>query len=172
MNILEALSGKKCFRSRMLDNINYDSKTGVFTWDKNSKRTTAGKECGCIDKDGYIIIKFENKSYRSARLAWFIHYGYWPKDQIDHKNRNKKDNRICNLRECTRSQNSANIKNSKKISKTKRGVFYCNRDKMFIVNITKEGKKEYSEYFKTEQEARDAYKRKHVELHGKFSPYA
>ena len=41
------------------------------------------------------------------RAAWVLTYGPLPK-QIDHVNGDKTDNRICNLREVTRSENEAN----------------------------------------------------------------
>jgi len=34
--------------------------------------------------------------------------GQWPKEYIDHKNRKRDDNRWCNLREATHSQNYVN----------------------------------------------------------------
>jgi hypothetical protein len=36
--------------------------------------------------------------------------GEWPKTQIDHINLDKADNRWCNLREATQSQNFANTR--------------------------------------------------------------
>ena len=42
------------------------------------------------------------------RLAWLYVHGVWPKDQIDHINHVKTDNRMVNLREVTRSENQKN----------------------------------------------------------------
>ena len=42
------------------------------------------------------------------RLIWAFHYGHWPNGEIDHINRNRKDNRIINLREVSQSINYKN----------------------------------------------------------------
>ena len=65
-----------------------------------------GKEVGYLDKStGYRYVEINGISYYSHRLIWFMHYGTWPKGQIDHINGIKDDNRIENLREATASEN-------------------------------------------------------------------
>lgn len=63
---------------------------------------------GSIDKDGYLIIKVKGHQFKAHRIVWFLCKGYWPTKEIDHINRNRTDNRIENLRECTRQQNILN----------------------------------------------------------------
>ena len=48
------------------------------------------------------------KSTRLIGVAWFYVYGRWPRDEIDHINRIRSDNRIVNLREATHHQNTCN----------------------------------------------------------------
>jgi len=55
-------------------------------------------------KIGYIIIKINRKDYQAHRLAWLYEYGNFPKQTIDHINRIKTDNRICNLRDVSQSK--------------------------------------------------------------------
>lgn len=38
-------------------------------------------------------------TWSQARLIWLLHYGEWPKRDLEHINRDPFDNRICNLRE-------------------------------------------------------------------------
>lgn len=59
-----------------------------------------GSVAGCFDPTyGYNLIRVDGTLYRSARLAWFYVHGRWPEPQIDHKNRNRSDDRLENLRE-------------------------------------------------------------------------
>jgi hypothetical protein len=64
-----------------------------------------------IDKGGYIRFKisYQNKAvwYSAHRAIWFLHYGAWPKDTIDHINHVRTDNRIENLRDISREENSS-----------------------------------------------------------------
>ena len=46
------------------------------------------------------------KKFFAHRICYAMFYGKWPINQIDHINRNRSDNRICNLRDATYSQNN------------------------------------------------------------------
>lgn len=86
------------------------------------------------DMRGYdkvdLYINKKRYSFKVHRLVMLVFKGERPFDhkrnehyQIDHINRNKKDNRLCNLRYCTRDENMKNIKiktkyKSKKMNNT------------------------------------------------------
>ena len=82
------------------DTWDYDPDTGVLRW-KNSKQ--AGSSCG----NGYIYVGYKNKKYLAHRLIWLLNYEEWP-IQIDHTNRIKTDNRLCNLRNVVPQDNCRN----------------------------------------------------------------
>lgn len=63
---------------------------------------------GSFDKDGYKIIKIKGKQFKEHRIIWFLHYGEFPKSELDHINRNRQDNRIENLRESNRQEQNHN----------------------------------------------------------------
>ena len=89
---------------------NYDPETGVFTWKSKTKPATQiGAIVGYVTKSGYRALGFNKKTYLAHRIAWLYFYGEFPKHQIDHINRNRDDNSICNLRDVTPSQNSQNF---------------------------------------------------------------
>ena len=46
----------------------------------------------------YTDIHIDGYSYKAHRLVWLYVYGKWPEYTIDHVNREKSDNRLCNLR--------------------------------------------------------------------------
>jgi hypothetical protein len=68
---------------------------------------------------GYITIRVIYKSYLAHRLAWLYVHGEWPENLIDHINNNRSDNRICNLRKATKTENN---RNTLRGSKNKSGV--------------------------------------------------
>lgn len=92
-------------------NVRYDPETGVFVW-LVSKRgpIKAGDRAGTIGAGGYRYVKIEQRKYRAGRLAWAMHYGEQPAEEIDHRNGIRDDDRICNLRPATRAQNAENVK--------------------------------------------------------------
>jgi hypothetical protein len=101
-------------------NLRYDPGTGKITWKIPGRKRRIGEQAGTWS-NGYIRIHFNRKLYAAHRIAWYLHYGRWPTGEIDHINRNRKDNRIENLRELTRAQNSLND------GKTVRGVSFEKR---------------------------------------------
>lgn len=96
-------------QAELKNRLNYDPITGVFTWKiANGNRVAVGDVAGSYTGHGYIRIIIDKKSYRAHRLAWLYMTGNWPSDQIDHINHKRDDNRFCNLRECSNSENSQN----------------------------------------------------------------
>jgi len=73
-----------------------------------------GGECytlGSTHHSGYRFINYHNISYPEHHLVWLLFKGAFPdttKYEIDHKNRNRSDNRIENLRLVDRSGNAKN----------------------------------------------------------------
>lgn len=63
------------------------------------------------DTKKYTMVWIGGQLYAIHRLIWIYHYGESPKQDIDHINRNRYDNRIENLRVLTRSQNILNSGN-------------------------------------------------------------
>ena len=92
--------------------IRYEPETGDFYWiaQPNPRGPDIiGAKVGCLNGLGYWQIRFAKRHYYGHRLAWLFTHGYMPK-YIDHKNGKPWDNRLCNLRECTHSQNHGNYK--------------------------------------------------------------
>lgn len=108
---------------RLLD---YDPETGIFRWKertpdmfeegktpakdrcKSWNKRFSGKIAGYIDGQGYISISIYRTFYKAHRLAIYYITGLWPIEEVDHINRNRKDNRLTNIRECTKSNNQHN----------------------------------------------------------------
>ena len=89
--------------------LDYNPDTGLFCWKiRRSPNCTKGWFAG--SKSGqYLAIRVHNKLYMTHRLAWVLTTGEWPKNFIDHRNENKRDNRLYNLRDVSKSLNGLNI---------------------------------------------------------------
>lgn len=123
------------------------------------------------DKQGYASrnIRLQKNKYQRATLHRCIMNT--PKNLFtDHINGNTLDNRLSNLRICSRYENARNCKQrqNKKTSKFK-GVYQHSSAKKWVAEITFEHKSIYLGLFKTEQLAREAYDQASIEIHKDFS---
>lgn len=102
------------------ERFHYDAETGVLTWKSRSvprSRVRVGGVAGCSDKDGYRIVKVNNRNCKVHRLIWLMVTGEWPKFEIDHINGNASDNRFTNLRDVPHSINTQNLQRARKDNK-------------------------------------------------------
>ena len=67
-----------------------------------------GYKAGRLIGTGYRAIKYRERSYLAHRLAWFYVNGEWPETDLDHRDTDKQNNRIINLRPTNDSLNGAN----------------------------------------------------------------
>ncbi len=63
---------------------------------------------GKLETDGYIRIKYKGKLYSAGPIVWVLTHGKWPENKIDHKDRNKQNNRPSNLRDVSAFVNELN----------------------------------------------------------------
>ena len=110
-----------------------------------------GKEITKQSSEGYIYINLRHQLKRYVlqvhRFLFFNFNNYLP-EQIDHINRDRRDNRLINLRASTQSKNQWNRSNTKGYTKVKdryRAYIRCNNKR---INLG---------YYNTEQEAHNAY---------------
>lgn len=94
---------------RVREVLDYNPETGVFRWKvRLGQRCRVGNEAGSFSAEGYRQIKIDGRLHLAHRLAWLHTYGVWPRVDLDHRNEIKYDNRIANLREATKAQNTQN----------------------------------------------------------------
>jgi hypothetical protein len=139
--------------------LHYNPDTGVFTWSKKpSAKVYVGDIAGTLHPRGYIYIKFKGKIHRAHRLAFIYVTGNLPKNEVDHINGVKTDNRWANLRDCTHIENMSNFTKPNKNNKS--GLLgVTTKPDGFTAHISKLGTKYYLGFFKTAEEAHNAYRK-------------
>lgn len=150
---------------KILQNLtdNYDYISSGHLLSKKRKIKIIGTEL----ENGYLKIKISEIQILYHQAIFLKEKGYIPKI-IDHYNRNKKDNRIENLRDATNSQNRANAIKDRNSNNNFKGVNITPYGKYRAV-IYKDKKKYNIGNFKTEKEAAIAYDKKARELFGDFA---
>lgn len=140
------------------ERLSYDAKTGVLTWRIAPRRgIRAGSVAGSLSVLGYLWVGVDQQRVYAHRVCWFLKTGTWPVREIDHINGVKTDNRFCNLREATRSQNIMNTaKRADNINGVK-GVGWSKTSEKWRARITINGKVHYLGQFHDKTEAAAAY---------------
>ncbi len=96
-------------QARLKELFDYDGETGELIWRvKPSRRIPAGTIAGGYDGYGYIKITVDGRCYFAHLLVWVWCKGVSPQSTVDHRDTNKSNNRIDNLREVTTAQNQHN----------------------------------------------------------------
>jgi lysozyme family protein len=87
----------------------FDYKDGALYWKIfTNSRAPVGSKAGTFNKHNQRwYIRVNKIRYLEHRLIFLLHYGWLPKE-IDHKDNNRLNNRIENLRAATSSQNQQN----------------------------------------------------------------
>lgn len=141
--------------------LDYNPETGIFKWKKRDdvpqkwNTRNSGNITGWNHSNGYLQTCINYKKYYLHRLAWFYVNGVWP-DEIDHIDRDKKNNKISNLRVVTHRDNCAN-RTQRKNPTGYKGVIFSKRDKSWAAKITINGVLKHIGTFKSVEDAATAY---------------
>jgi len=142
---------------------------GKLYWKiKPSRNVNIGDRAGSQNNDGYRVIKINQKRIAEHRVIFMFYNGYLP-DKIDHQDRNKLNNHIDNLRECTSQQNQYNRKATKNSSSKYKGVGWKKQANKWQAFITINGKNSHLGYYDNEDDAARAYDKAARERHGEFA---
>lgn len=148
------------------EEISYCHKTGIFRWLKTGR---GRKEIpGWVGGGGYISIRVLGLVYRAHRLAWFMHYGYMPPNQIDHIDGDVSNNAMQNLRLATSTQNNRNASLRSDNKSGIRGVSWDKREERWRVQISVDKKNLTVGYFKSLDDAKSSYANASKMHHGEF----
>lgn len=160
---------KSITRENIIRLLDYNPETGIFLWKDDRQCIRAGSVAGFTERKGYRSIKVLNRTFKAHRLAWFIFYGEWPKDQIDHINRDKSDNRIANLRESSNSSNQWNSGVYSNSTTGYRGVSWHKKSQKYWARIGHQGRRIDIGLFDCPHEAALAFNDAAIKLRGEFA---
>lgn len=129
--------------------VHYEPDTGSFTWKvRSAYKVKVGDMAGGVDPhSGYRVIRINGKNYPAHRLAFLYITGSFPKQQVDHINRVRDDNRWVNLREVSPKENQMNRSIGKNNNSEVMGVSWCRTTHKWIASITVNGKLKHLGYF-------------------------
>jgi len=148
----------------------FDYKDGNLYWKKSKGRRIAGTLAG-TKSHTYCQVCINYVLYRNHRLIWIYHNNECPKE-IDHINGNTFDNRIENLRNCSKSQNQFNKKISKNNTSSIKGISWSKQKKKWRARISVDGQEKHIGFFDCLKKAEKAISQKRILLHGVFSKNA
>lgn len=149
--------------------LTYDPDTGEFRWRQRPlshfatarganvfNTQYAGTEAGCIQprkRTAYRRIRIDGCGYKAHRLAWLLHHGEWPSDQIDHLDGDGLNNRIDNLRVVSNRVNNQNKRMQLNNTSGVTGVLWAEDKQKWRAVIWVDGRRKHLGYYDTFEEA-------------------
>ena len=157
-----------CTVEYLKSRLTYNPATGELYWIKRGVFGSV-RRAGSIDPSGHLILQIDGKNYRSARVAWALHYGEWPPlDRcVDHKDRSPLNDKIDNLRLATVQQNSVNSSHRKTQLSGAKGV--VKKNNKWHANIYPNGERIRIGKFDSIEAAAEAYKNAAKVHYGEFA---
>jgi hypothetical protein len=147
----------------------FEYRDGNLYWKfPTSTKVKMGDKLGSLSSNGYMQTTFLGTRFKVHRLVFMYHYGYLP-PVVDHKDGNPLNNKIENLRACTKLQNSYN----KRLYSSNRsgitGVSWNCRDKRWMARCSVGGKKYHLGYFGNVEDAKKVVEEFKLKHHGEFA---
>lgn len=146
----------------------YDPITGSLNYADNpcNRKGLIGKRVGSFDQNGYRVVSFQRKTYRTHKLIWLWMTGQHTHYYVDHIDRNPANDSWANLREATLTENMRNrVRPLNAVGY--RGV--CKRRQRFAAYITISKKTKFIGLFSTAKEAAAAYDAEAIKQFGQFA---
>jgi len=145
-------------QARLRELFDYDPETGVMTRRiSTAPRAQAGQIVGTPDGSGYLRISIGGKKFRLHRLIHMYVHGAWPEHDIDHRDRNRSNNRLLNLRPATRAENCQNSGIPAHNTSGFKGVSWSKTMHKWEARISVANHGKVLGYFKTRELASAAY---------------
>jgi hypothetical protein len=109
------------------------------------------------------------KTFQAHRVVWLHLYGVWPVEQLDHIDRNRKNNAPSNLREASNIQNSRNRSTHRNNTTGAAGIWWHKPTAKWRASIRHEGKRIHLGLFEEKADAVAARKLAESRYYGEFA---
>ncbi|ATS93616.1 homing endonuclease [Pectobacterium phage DU_PP_I] len=153
--------------SLFLEYFRYDPLTGYLYWKKGKQRVKEGQLAQTPDS-GYLTTVLNGRHHRTHRIIWCLHNGPLAAGVvIDHKDRNKVNNLLDNLRVATRGENMQNTKLRSDNSLGHKGI-HQRENGRFRVAVSASGKRTSVGTFGTLEEAIVERDKAYLRIQGEF----
>lgn len=157
--------------ARLRELLHYDPETGIFT---RRLRTAQRHQIGdradfrinSGNQKGYYRVSLDSRRYMAHRAAWLYVHGEWPAGDIDHRDADRANNRIANLRDVTNQVNRENMRKPRINNRCGFLGVTTHAPGVYRASVHKGGKRIHIGLYDTPEEAHEAYlvaKRKHHE---------
>jgi hypothetical protein len=131
----------------------------------------AGNVAGSPNTKGYWDIGLGGRLYKAHRLAWLYAFGEWPPHQVDHRDGNRRNNAIANLRLATNQQNQANRGPQRNNTSGHKGVSWHRRERKWVAQMKVSGRKVNLGQYADFERACEAYRAGARRAQGEFAPF-
>lgn len=156
------------------DYVSYDFETGLMKWIKKTSKHShvkVGEAVGRLDSKGYRQMQFMGTNYLNHRVAWFLHTGEQPPEQIDHVDTDPTNNRFSNFRAADYAGNVHNRGKSSTNTSGYKGVNWNKGAGKWLAAIQSNHTRHHLGLFNNPEEAHQAYCKAADELHKEFKNY-
>ena len=129
----------------------YVDEEGNVRYKIATRFTSAGEIAGGLSAKEYRVITVNNKARMAHHIAWALHHGEWPDQQLDHINGIRTDNRKENLRKGTNTLNARNIKLKCTSSTGINGYHFVDPAKKYWVRWRDNGNRKQAKFVELEE---------------------
>ena len=140
----------------------YNEQTGTLTW------LRSGLEVGWIE-NGYRRVELNGAKFFIHHIIWVMMTGEWPSRKIDHKDRNRSNNKWENLRLADDTENARNKSLHSNNTSGHTGVSWNKRQQKWIAHITIDYKTIRIGGYSTIEDAIKARQQKELDIFKEFS---
>ncbi len=143
---------------RLGEVLSYEPEMGLFRWKRRtSNRVKVGDVAGRMNGNGYIRISIDGGHYYAHRLAWLWANGAWPEFEVDHRDGDRSNNRIENIRQASHAENGQNQALRATNTSGRHGVSWSRQHCKWAAYIVSGGKKRHLGLFDCLDKAASAY---------------